>query len=126
MQNNGFHFVRLINDGERLHCNTDRKYPLEVYPFGSAEIELFAYEDDYWRASEKKTGLLVARGLDMDEAVSEAKRVIDEFGKEDFVNLIRLVLDNLNLGMEYDYAIKSWVDPKKRVIEPEIPEGADE
>lgn len=126
MQNNGFHFVRLINDGERLHCNTDRKYPIEVYPFGSAEIELFAYEDEYWRVNEKKTGLLVARGVDMDEAIKEAKRVIEAYGQEQFINLIQVIIEKLNLGLEYDYEIKYWVDPRKKILEPEIPEGADE
>lgn len=124
MLNNGFYFVRVINEGDRLHNNTKRRYPSDVYPFGNEEIELFACEDEYWKAIEKKTGILVARGIDMDSVVKEAFRVIDEYGRENFIKLIQEVIEKLNQCLEYDYAIKSWIDPKKMVLEPEIPEGA--
>lgn len=126
MLNNGFYFVRIFDEGDRLHNNTKREYPREVYPFGSEEIELFACEAEYWKAIEKKTGILVAREIDMDSVVKEAFRVIDEYGKDNFSKLVYEVLEKINQGLEYDYKIKLWIDPKKRNVEPEIPDGADE
>jgi hypothetical protein len=123
--NNGFHFLRF----DRCHRDSRREYPEQVYPFGSAEIELFAHESaGYWTVTEKKTGLSIAYGADLDAAQKEAHISIDKYGgPEKFIELIKDTLQKLNDGLEYDYQKKEWIDPVAvEIMAPDAPSGADE
>jgi len=127
MLNNGFYYLRL----DRCHRDGKRDYPKEIYPFGSIDIELFAHEfKGYWRVTEKKTGLLIANGVDLDEAQKNAHKVIDEYGgQEKFTGLIKDTVQKINSGLEYDYENKYWFNPAAEPVTSEIlaPEiGADE
>ena len=109
MQNNGFYFVRKIHKDEPLSRDSDRTYPPDVFPFGSAEIELFAYESDGWAVAEKKSGTLVARGEDMDTAIKQAHDIIDQIGRDVFVEAIKDTVKKLNDGLRYDYERSEWL-----------------
>jgi len=122
VQNNGFYFIRTQHDNEPLSRDNDREYPETIFPFGSAEIELFAHEyDGDWNVTEKKTGLKVGHGVDLDAAQKDAHRVIDEYGgPEKFIELLKDTLERLKDGLEYDYESKRWINPAVEPLTSEI------
>jgi hypothetical protein len=125
--NNQQYFFRVHDPRFKLNWNSERRYPSEVFPFGSPEIELFAHQGDAWYVTEKKTGTMISQGPDMDTAVKNAKEVIRAYGDEKFVSLIKDVLQKFNDGWDYDYGTKEWSDPNAvKIMEPEAPVGADE
>ena len=109
MKNEQRYFYRMA-DGERLSRDSSRVYPPDVFPFGNEEIELFMYQSDgEFHAIEKKTGLMVGIGADMDAAQKDAHRAIDEYGgTEKFVEMIKDTLQRLSGGQEYDYDTRKW------------------
>jgi len=127
VQNNQNYFTRLAFEGDRLHRNSPREYPAEIFEFGMPGIELFMHQaGDIWRVTEKHTGLLVCMAPDMDSAQKAAHCEIDKYGAEKFAALIKETVTNLNSGLEYDYGLKVWVDPSKEIKEPEISELPDD
>jgi len=111
LKNNGFYFIRLKNPDALLTPGDEKFFPSEVFPFGSAEIELFIHEvDHYWNVTEKKTGCRLASATTMDEAQKDAHRAIDEYGSsEKFVELLKGALAKLAEGKSYDYEKKEWI-----------------
>jgi hypothetical protein len=127
MLNNQQYFFRVHDPRFKLNWNSERRYPSEVFPFGSPEIELFAHQGDAWYVTEKKTGTKISEGQDMDTAVKKANQVVEAYGHEKFISLIKDVLQKFQDGWEYDYGTKEWADPNAvKIMEPEAPIGADE
>ncbi|MBE3145443.1 MAG: hypothetical protein IMZ61_16200 [Planctomycetes bacterium] len=125
-QNNGQHFIRMLLPTERLSRDSQREYPQDVFPFGDEEIKLFAHgQDPNWSVTEKFTGCRIAQGETMDLAIEGANQVVDEYGHDKFVELIKRILKNLNDGLEYDG--QEWIDPNiKPIMAPEISGAADD
>ncbi|MDD5288330.1 MAG: hypothetical protein PHY28_04380 [Dehalococcoidales bacterium] len=128
MLNNQQYFFRVHDPRFKLNWNSERRYPSEVFPFGSPDIELFAHlTGETWYVTEKKTGTKISEGPDMDTAVKNAKEVIRAYGDEKFISLIKDVLQKFKDGWDYDYGTKEWSDPNAvKIMEPEAPVGADE
>ena len=111
MQNNQQYFCRWNQtETDRLSLNGKREYPEEIFPFGNEDIELFAHHaEKVWRVTEKKTGLLICLGADMDSVVKEAHQFMETYGKDKFIELIKDTLAKLNDGKEFDYQKQEWV-----------------
>ena len=128
MDNDLHFFIRKSLPGQRLSRDGQREYLSEIWPFETDGIELFIHgKDGAFTVTEKSTGCRIAQGEDMDSARADAQRVLDAYGHDEFIELIKRILKNLNEGLEYDYSEKKWVDHEAHpIIAPEIPEGADE
>ena len=127
LENNLHYFIRKSLPGARLSRDCQREYPRDVFPFGVEGIELFAYgQDPNWSVTEKKTGCRIGNGETLELARADAQRVLDAYGHDNFVELIKRILKNLNEGLEYDYSQKKWIDPDVRLVVQEVGEGADD
>ena len=110
MQNDGRYFIRTELEGEPLSKESPKAYPEEIFQFGSIDLELFAHAfDGQWHASERKTGVKIGQGPDMQAAMDDAHRCIDEIGgPEKFLEMIKGVVQRLNDGQKYDYEKREW------------------
>jgi len=111
MNNSGNYFVRIHHDEQTpLSKDNPKIYPPEIFQFGSIDIELFAHEfEGKWHATERKTGCKVGEGDDMQAAMDDAHRAIDEYGGPGkFLEMIKDTMQRLNSGQKYDYQAKEW------------------
>ena len=111
MSNNGTYFVRTHRDNEPLGKDNPKVYPDAIFQFGSIDIELFAHEfESHWHATEKKTGCKVGEGSDMQAAMDDAHRVIDEYGGPE-----KFLKDNLE-SLFVEKQAKTYVTFKQEIL----------
>jgi hypothetical protein len=127
MKNDGTYCYRLSVN--RITRDDEMVQVKEPYIIPDEKLQIFEYQSDSanWFVMEKNTGLKIGGGPDIKSALADAEKCIDLHGGRDkLLEDVRITLENLAAGKEYDCLEEKWVSEEPKVEGPEVIDGGDQ